>query len=88
MSPLKIFEYMASQRPMICSDLPVLREVLNEDNAVLAPPDSADAWVEALKRLRDSRESGDKIASRAFADFEEHYTWDIRAKRVLEGIEV
>jgi glycosyltransferase involved in cell wall biosynthesis len=32
-SPLKLFEYMAAERPIIASDLPSLREVLNEDNA-------------------------------------------------------
>lgn len=88
MSPLKIFEYMASQRPMICSDLPVLREVLNEKNAILAPPEDTDAWVTALEELRDSKELRTRIAMQAFSDFETHYTWDIRAERVLAGIEV
>ncbi len=38
MSPLKVFEYMASRKPIIASDLPVLREVLNEKNAMLVSP--------------------------------------------------
>lgn len=86
MSPLKIFEYMASGRPMICSDLPVLREVLNSENAVLCPPDDRDAWVSAIENLRDDRELADRLASRALADFEANYTWDIRARRILEQL--
>jgi glycosyltransferase involved in cell wall biosynthesis len=31
MSPLKLFEYMARGRAIVCSDLPVLREVLTHD---------------------------------------------------------
>src|SRR5690606_34713688 len=27
MSPLKIFEYMSAKKPIVCSNLPVLREV-------------------------------------------------------------
>ncbi|MFT5465689.1 MAG: glycosyltransferase involved in cell wall biosynthesis [Verrucomicrobiales bacterium] len=83
MSPLKIFEYMASGRPMICSDLPVLREVLNDKNALLVQPEDVDGWVTAIAQLRDNRELGAKIAESALADFEENYTWDKRAERVL-----
>jgi glycosyltransferase involved in cell wall biosynthesis len=42
-SPLKLFEYLASGRAILASDLPVLREVLNEKTACLyAPEDFAD----------------------------------------------
>lgn len=83
MSPLKIFEYMASGRPMICSDLPVLREVLNDENAILVSPDDVDAWVKAIERLRDNSSLGTKLAAAALSDFEANYTWDIRAERIL-----
>ncbi|HEX2991277.1 MAG TPA: glycosyltransferase family 4 protein, partial [Anaerolineales bacterium] len=33
-SPMKMFEYMAAGRAIVSSDLPVIREVLNESNAV------------------------------------------------------
>jgi hypothetical protein len=32
---LKIFEYMSHKKPMIASDFPVIREVLNEKNSIL-----------------------------------------------------
>ena len=31
-SPMKMFEYMASKKPIISSNLPVIREMLNEKN--------------------------------------------------------
>jgi glycosyltransferase involved in cell wall biosynthesis len=33
-NPMKMFEYMAAGRAIVCADLPVIREVLNEENAV------------------------------------------------------
>jgi len=37
-NPMKMFEYMASGRAIVCADLPVIREVLNEGNAVFCKP--------------------------------------------------
>ena len=82
MSPLKIFEYMSSKRPIVCSNHGVLREVLNDDNAILVEPDSATAWIEAVGKLRDKR-LRDKIAQKAYRDFVDHYTWKARANMVL-----
>jgi glycosyltransferase involved in cell wall biosynthesis len=41
MSPLKLFEYMAHGKPIVSSDLPVIREVLRDSvNSVLVSPDN------------------------------------------------
>jgi glycosyltransferase involved in cell wall biosynthesis len=37
-SPMKMFEYMAAGRAIVTSDLLVIREVLNEGNAVFCEP--------------------------------------------------
>lgn len=84
-SPLKMFEYMASKKPIISSDLPVLREVLNEQNAILVPCDSTDLWIDAVNRLKD-KDLRQKLADRAYQDFIEHYTWKKRAEAVLKGV--
>ncbi|TAJ12492.1 glycosyltransferase [Marinilabiliaceae bacterium JC017] len=85
MSPLKIFEYMAAGKCIICSDMPVLREVLNENNALLVKPDNTSAWIEALKKCKDEEVRG-KIAKQAYLDFKTHYTWQNRARLALNGI--
>ena len=84
MSPLKVFEYMASGKPMIVSDLPVLREVLRPDeNALLCPPTDSAAWAAAIETLVNDRAKAEKLSSEALREFEEKYTWYARAKYIL-----
>jgi glycosyltransferase involved in cell wall biosynthesis len=84
MSPLKIFEYMASAKPILCSDLPVLREVMTDDrNAVLLAPDDRSAWVAALRRLQADPAYARALGEQAFEDFMHNHTWEQRARRII-----
>jgi|688.fasta_scaffold85829_4 glycosyltransferase involved in cell wall biosynthesis len=57
MTPLKIFQDMAFGNPIIASDLPVIREVLeHEVNALLCRPDNPLDRLLALRRVRDKQE--------------------------------
>lgn len=88
MSPLKIFEYMGSGRPMIASDLPVLREVLRHgSNALLADPDELEAWVAAIHALAADGSLRQSLAAQARDDLTRHYSWDRRAERILAEVE-
>ncbi|MDI6448180.1 glycosyltransferase [Anaerobaca lacustris] len=87
MSPMKLFEYMASRRAIIASDLPVLREVLDERMAILVPPEDTDRWAEAIKRCEDGQ-FRDNLAQNAYEAFLKDYTWEKRAQKALEGIGV
>ena len=82
-SPLKMFEYMASKTPIVASDLPSIREILNEENAVLAEPDNPEKFAEGIKKVMEKQELSDKISHRAFQDVQK-YSWQDRAKRIYE----
>ena len=85
MSPMKVFEYMASGRPIVISDLPVLREVLRPDvDALMVPPEDPDALITALERLRDDPELGARLAASALERVRTEFTWELRARRILE----
>lgn len=87
LSPMKLFEYMACGRAILSSNLPVLNEILNQTNAVLLPPDEIEAWVSALRMLLMHPEQRYKLAERARSDVQ-GFSWDIRAARILKGLEL
>ena len=84
-SPLKLFEYMASGRPIIASDLPALREVLNDRNSLFFKPDNAADLARAVKMLKSSQMLGYHLSQQALADVQQ-YTWQKRAKNILNFI--
>src|SRR3989344_176509 len=78
MSPLKIFEYMASGRPIVASDLPAIREVLSGDNAVLVKPDRAGSPAGGIGRAINDPGLAEDISQAALRDIK-NYTWQKRA---------
>ena len=83
-SPMKLFEYMAAQKPIICSDIPVLHEIMQHGrNGLMASPDDPTTWVDALCNLEKSSDYRESLAKEGFKDIQDHYSWNIRADRIL-----
>ncbi len=80
-SPLKLFEYMASGRPIIASDLPSIREVLNENNALLVAPNNPKLLAEKIEFLLSREDLQFNLSSQAF-ELVKGYTWLLRAERI------
>ena len=84
-SPLKLFEYMATGRPIIASDLPVFDSVLTDNvNCLKVEATSMQAFCRALRRLQTSPDLGQRIAANALQAFNQNYTWDHRVQRIVE----
>lgn len=87
LSPMKLFEYLACGRAICSSNLPVLQEILSNENAVLLPPDEVDAWVAAIQDLIDNpnlrRDLGEKARKTA-----QKHSWKARAEKIFKDIEV
>ena len=80
-SPLKLFEYMSHKKPIIASDLPVIREVLNDRNSILVECDNSEMWIGAINKLRNF-EYRNTISNQALKDFY-IYSWKNRALLVI-----
>ncbi|PIP34236.1 hypothetical protein COX22_00035 [Candidatus Falkowbacteria bacterium CG23_combo_of_CG06-09_8_20_14_all_49_15] len=86
MSPLKMFEYMASGRPIIASDLPSIREILNESNCLLVKPNDPADLAEKIRLLATDKNLADRLAVRAQQDAKQ-YDWRKRAEKILKFID-
>ncbi len=85
MSPMKMFEYMATGVPIISSDLPVLREVLEDGkNALLVPPSEGEKWIIALERLLGDKKLADSLSISAHESYKAKYTWSQRARCLID----
>ena len=84
MSPLKMFEYMSAGVPIIASDLPVLKEVLEDNfNCLLAPPDNYHEWNKALNIIYKYRSLAKFISKNSFDGYVKKYNWEKRANDFL-----
>jgi glycosyltransferase involved in cell wall biosynthesis len=82
MSPMKMFDYLATCRTILASDIPVLHEILNDHNAVFCPPDDLNAWIKTIKDLSNDQPRRDKLARQAGKDAG-LYTWKNRARQTI-----
>ena len=82
LSPMKLFEYMACGRVILSSNLSVLKEVLNDHNSILLPPDDVHVWVNALQEIKNDPNRQISLADHARKD-SLRYSWETRAERIL-----
>ena len=83
LSPMKLFEYLACGRSILSSNLPVLQEILNTQNAVLLPPDDSAAWIAAIRDLQQHPEKRESLSIQCQKDVRE-YSWEARAENILK----
>lgn len=80
-SPMKLFEYMASGRPIVASDVPSIREIVSKETACLVTPDDPEALAEGIQRALGDREGSQARAKRA-RETVERYSWDKRMQHI------
>ena len=86
--PIKVLEYMAAARPLVASNMPIVRELVREDvDALLFSPNDSDdlAW-QVLALLNDyalSKRIADSAAERALT----HFTWHESQKKLIKVYE-
>ncbi len=84
-SPMKLYEYMASGRPMISTDFQTIRSVLDEESCIFVKPDDPQEMSEAIKRCRADRGFSDSISRRSFGIVQD-FSWDKRAGEIIDFI--
>jgi len=82
--PVKLFEYMAAGIPVICSDFPMYREIVESSKCgILVDPSNpreiADAITRLLNNQSEAKEMGENGKKAAF----NIYNWESEAKKLL-----
>ncbi len=86
MSPMKMFEYLASNVPIISSRISVLEEVLvDNENALLVTPDDVSDWDRALRKVLGDGALERRVSARARSDYEKKYSWKSRVASILRS---
>ena len=84
-SPMKLFEYMASGVPIIASDLPSVREVLNEENAFLIVPNDPEVLACAIDHVVENPSDGVRRSTVMRTDVQ-RYSWEKRADSIIVAL--
>ena len=81
-SPIKLFEYMAAGCAIVASDLPALREILRNEEAVWVKPGDPSSLADGIRSLvadtQFARILGERVRARSA-----EYTWSARGARLM-----
>ncbi|NBN35709.1 glycosyltransferase family 4 protein [Proteus sp. G4379] len=85
-SPLKLFEYMAMRKPVVISDFPSIRDVVDEKAVSFADSGDAQSFAQQIKLLREEPQRTSEKINHARSLVENYYNWDKRAETILHTI--
>jgi glycosyltransferase involved in cell wall biosynthesis len=81
--PIKVLEYMASGRPLVASNLPVVRELVREDvDALLFSPNDPSDLARQVGRLLEDSQLARDLAESAAARVRHQFTWHVAQKKL------
>ncbi|MCH7760957.1 glycosyltransferase family 4 protein, partial [candidate division TA06 bacterium] len=79
------FEYGAMGKPVISSDLPVIRELLrHNETAILFRPGDAGSLADAILYLINNPDIAQKIGKQLRIHILKEYTWRRNAERIMK----
>ncbi|MFI5260380.1 MAG: glycosyltransferase family 4 protein [Candidatus Paceibacteria bacterium] len=82
-SPMKLFEYLLSERTIVASETPAIREIVSEKEVLFYNPDSAEDLA-AKVREAVTAQGAMKNRIEAAAKLGQRHSWHDRARRILD----
>ena len=82
-TPLKIYAYMASGRPIVATDLPTHTEVLDESSAVLVPA-TAEGLAHGILQALEDPVRAERLGEEARRRAERHHTSESLRRKLIE----
>lgn len=86
LSSLKLFEYMATGNPIVATQIPTNLEILDRKTAIIVDPDDPLSMANGLEKLINKKDLGATLARNAYLRVKNKYTWNIRARKILDKL--
>ena len=79
--PIKLFEYMAAGIPVVCSDFPLWRSIVEKNGCgICVNPFDTDSVAEAIQKIVDEPTEAAKMGNNGREAVERQYNWDSQAE--------
>lgn len=84
-SPLKIFESMANLTTVVASDIPAVREIIDDGvNGRLVRPDRPAELARVIRYLLDNPAVNERLAKNGYKKLKENYQWKSLQQKLIE----
>lgn len=84
MSPMKMFDYLASSKVIIASKLPVYMHILKSGhNSILVEPENIKGWIKNIENVFLNKKLRNMLKINAY-NTAKNYTWDKRVSKILK----
>lgn len=84
-SPLKLFEYLAAGKPVVCADIPPVRDVLDKTMVRFVHAGSISSLAGGIRDVLEHPDDAKKRTKKGLAVIKKH-TWEKRMKRIIDAI--
>lgn len=81
-SPLKLFEYMALKRAVVCIGTEPVKDTMSEDEGITFPEGDMEAMQNAIEKLIADPDYRKQLGENARKRISNEFTWDINADKV------
>ncbi|WP_028888853.1 glycosyltransferase [Tenacibaculum ovolyticum] len=82
--PIKIIETMACKTAIIASNIPVVKELVSEKEAVLFEPDREQDLARCIRFILDEPDKRIKYIDKAFNKIQNEFTWSIQQDKLKQ----
>lgn len=83
--PIKMFEYMAAGIPVIASNFPIYKKIVEENSCgICVNPTNVTEIVDAIKRIKSDAEYAKKLGNQGRKAIEIKYSWEQQIPDLLE----
>jgi glycosyltransferase involved in cell wall biosynthesis len=84
-TPNKLFEYMSVGKPIIASNLPEIKKIVEEVGCgVLVDPTNPEEIADKIMYLLNNPKKAEKMGKKGQKAFEDKYNWKVESEKLLE----